>query len=332
LAAEGEKQAERLVCVQSGTEKGGSVEICLNQNSGLLKAFPEGLRGKILEFAVKRENQGYKDTYDILAILKTLISAGGQLYNPESVKATMKNINIKDSSKQTYCKKYELFLHFLGGKWERPVYKGQSAFPFIPTENEIDQLIAALSKQVGTFCQIAKETGARSGEIAAIKWTDIDFERKLIAINAPEKGSDPRIIKISDKCIHMINQLPRSRDKIFRNLKAVATNFHIQRKRLAYKLNNPRLLKIHLHTFRHWHGTNEYHKTRDVFHVKQRLGHKNIQNTMIYINLEQAIFQQANDDFTAKVANNVEEACKLIEVGFEYVCEYGDAKIFKKRG
>ena len=46
---------------------------------------------------------------------------------------------------------------------------------------------------------------------------------------------------------------------------------------------------------------------------------------MKYINLENAIFQTANDEFFVKVATNVEEACKLIEAGFEYVTgEYKD--------
>lgn len=55
---------------------------------------------------------------------------------------------------------------------------------------------------------------------------------------------------------------------------------------------------------------------------------------MIYINLEAAIFQTcANDEFIVKIAHNVEEACKLAEVGFEYVTgEYNDGgKIFRKR-
>ena len=58
-------------------------------------------------------------------------------------------------------------------------------------------------------------------------------------------------------------------------------------------------------------------------------------NTLIYIiNLEKAIFQSPQDDeFTVRAANNVEEACSLIEVGFECVTgEYkDDDKIFRKR-
>jgi integrase len=49
------------------------------------------------------------------------------------------------------------------------------------------------------------------------------------------------------------------------------------RKRIAKKLNNPRLMKIMLHTFRHWKATMEYPKTKDIIHVKEILGHKNIE-------------------------------------------------------
>ena len=64
------------------------------------------------------------------------------------------------------------------------------------------------------------------------------------------------------------------------------------------------------------------------------LDHKSIKSTMKYINLEKAIFGElGNDEFTVRVAQNVKEACDLVEVGFEYVTgDYSDGgKIFRKR-
>ena len=114
----------------------------------------------------------------------------------------------------------------------------------------------------------------------------------------------------------------RSRDVIF--LKG--------RKRIAKRLGNPRLLRIHFHTLRHWKATTEYHKTKDILHVKNMLGHVSLDNTLIYINLEQAVFGESNNqEFHVKVAHNLEEACELVKVGFNYVCEMEDAKLFRKR-
>jgi hypothetical protein len=57
------------------------------------------------------------------------------------------------------------------------------------------------------------------------------------------------------------------------------------------------------------------------------LGHKNIKNTLIYTQL--VTFQ--NDDYTCKIASNIREAAELIEAGYEYVCEMGHQKLFRKR-
>jgi hypothetical protein len=75
----------------------------------------------------------------------------------------------------------------------------------------------------------------------------------------------------------------------------------------------------------------EYLKTRDILHVQQVLGHRDLRNTLIYINLEKALFQNADDEFHGKVAQNLDEACKLLEVGFEYVAEFDGAQVFRKR-
>jgi len=108
---------------------------------------------------------------------------------------------------------------------------------------------------------------------------------------------------------------------------ALRKSFSPQRKRVATKLKNPRLLQITFHTFRHWKATTEYHKTLDILHVMQLLGHGSIQNTLIYTQL----IEFKSDEYTARVAHSEKEACQLIEGGFEYVCDYKGHKIFRKR-
>jgi hypothetical protein len=61
---------------------------------------------------------------------------------------------------------------------------------------------------------------------------------------------------------------------------------------------------------------------------------RNIKNTLVYITIEKGLFgEQTADEYHVKVAKNVEEAMKLVEVGFEYVTgDYNDgSKIFRKR-
>ena len=58
------------------------------------------------------------------------------------------------------------------------------------------------------------------------------------------------------------------------------------------------------------------------------LGHKNIKNTLIYTHL---VKFAEKDEFFSKVAHNVEEACELIDKGFEYIGYINGAEIFRKR-
>ena len=128
-------------------------------------------------------------------------------------------------------------------------------------------------------------------------------------INRPEKNSNPRIIKVSEKCIEMIMRLPRKRENIFGRKDAMTSDFYKQRRKIAAKISNPRLLEVKFHTFRHWKATTEYHRTKDIVYVKDLLRHRNIQNTMIYITIERAVFQSsAQDGFTVKVAQTLDEA------------------------
>lgn len=171
----------------------------------------------------------------------------------------------------------------------------------------------------------------RTSEIMKLQWIDIDTQRKTISIT-PSKHSNPRILPISDKLVGMINQLPRKSEKLCTMSKhSFRTSFEGARKRTAAKLNNQRITKITLHTFRHFKGTMEYHKTKDIIHVKSVLGHKSIESTMVYINIEQALWLSDTDEWTCKTAKTPEEAIKLIETGFEYVTEINCIKLFRKR-
>ncbi|MGD0027804.1 MAG: hypothetical protein ABSC91_02575 [Candidatus Bathyarchaeia archaeon] len=66
--------------------------------------------------------------------------------------------------------------------------------------------------------------------------------------------------------------------------------------------------------------------------VKEFLGHASLDNTLLYIQMEQALFGAGSDDeFIVNATNDKEEMKKLLSVGFEYVCEKDDILYFRKR-
>jgi integrase len=177
----------------------------------------------------------------------------------------------------------EGFSKMVGGTWTPPKYTGIPKLPFVPKETEIDQLIAACTHRIGTFIQLLKETGVRCGEAWQLEWDHFDFETNTVRIT-PEKNSNPRIFHVSHKLIGMLQLLPRNYGKyVFAKQKMPLDNFRDnyddQRKRIAQKVQNPRLTKIMFKTLRTWKGTMEYHRTKDVLYVMQMLGHKTSKTT-----------------------------------------------------
>ncbi|MEM4727166.1 MAG: hypothetical protein QXD04_02795 [Candidatus Bathyarchaeia archaeon] len=128
----------------------------------------------------------------------------------------------------------------------------------------------------------------------------------------------------------MIGRLRRNSSFVFRRglLDHFAHSFRQQRKAVAWKLNNPRINQITFKTLRHFNATMEYRRTRDILHVKHVLGYKRIEYTLLYTHL----VDMGSDEYTSKVARNAEEACKLVEAGFEFVCNTPEnLMVFRKR-
>lgn len=149
-------------------------------------------------------------------------------------------------------------------------------------------------------------------------------------MNSSEKASNARIFKMSKKLASILNALAKKRNSLFNETRrgSASRNFYYQGKRVVQKLQNPRLLRITFHTLRHWKATIEYHKTKDILHGMQMLGHRNIKNTLIYTQL----VGFRNDDYHSGTAKTAEEAKKLVETGVEYVCTTPeDLMLFRKR-
>lgn len=287
------------------------------------------IKGSIVQYSFALLKQGYAKTTikGRTKLLKRLMRIGANLNDPESVKAVIARQEWSVGRKANAVDAYTGYLQLRGMRWEPPTYRKIRKIPFIPTEAEIDQLIAGCNNRMATFLQLLKETGMRCGEACQLKWIDLDLVNNSVRIT-PEKGSDARILRMSSKLIDMINGLPKNSQSVFNAITdSMRKSYQLQRKRIAAKLQNPRLLQVTFHTFRHWKATMEYHKTRDILHVMQLLGHRNIKNTLLYTQL----VDFKDDEYVARVASSEKAVCELVEAGFEYVCDHNGSKIFRKR-
>ena len=281
------------------------------------------------------QREGYRPA-TIRSAVKTLKSLAKRtnLLSADATKDYLTKAEVSENRKVKICEDLARFYKWKGIHFDRPRYKKIETLPFIPLETEVNQLISAVGKKTAVFLQLLKETGIRPGEAWDLKWTDVDLERGAVNVT-PEKHSHARQQKISPRLTAMFNAMHRKWPLVFRNptilkensMHVFRRNYLDQRKDLAMKLQNPRLNSITFKTFRHFYATLLYSKTRDLLLVKERLGHRAIQNTLIYTHL----VNFESDDYVCKVANTIEESQSLVETGFEYVTDFNGSKLFRKR-
>ena len=337
-------------------------QVCVTEAEGMLNLDPatetttvageqkqkNSAEGQILQYLVYLKNQGYQDATieQKNMVLHRLIRLGANLADPESVKKAIASLDKSDSYKLLIAIAYEGFAKKNGITWTRPKYKQNSPLPFVPHENEINDLIAGCGRKTSTLLRLLKETAMRVGEAWLTEWTDFDSQNRTVICQNPEKHSRARAFEISAELTQMLLALPRNSQFIFSCLKQPQDKedrkAHLlrlkrqkgilghQRLRVAQKLKNPRIARINYHALRHWKATQLYHQTKDILYVMKFLGHRAIKNTLIYIDLESISFPHGGDDYHAKAARTETEALKLIEAGFEYVCSMGEAKLFRK--
>jgi integrase len=263
----------------------------------------------------------------------SFLARNTNLNKPEQVKAFIARRNISNGQKKLLTISYDKYCQYYKIQWTKPKYKPQSKAIKIPTKEKVEMLIAGAKKPLSIKLQISKETGFRPIEIYGLKAKDIDLEKCLLYPTTAKDGASKtgkistNLKDILQEYIHKhnINQ----NDKLFNGKpEEYGKNYREMRNRLANKLHDPTIKTIRLYDLRHYYATTLYAKTRDILLVKQQMGHKRIETTMLYTQL---LNLPEDDEYTCKTATNIKEATELLEHGFTYIQEKDGISIYRKR-
>lgn len=169
-------------------------------------------------------------------------------------------------------------------------------------------------------------TGMRKGELAALKWSDVDFENGTISINrtvafnnvgkfhiqTPKTRKSIRTISIDDTTLNTLktwkNELRKELFKQGKNIdKGDGFIFHTQKGNFIIKYIDkflPSFLKkydlppIKPHGFRHTHASLLFESGASIKEVQDRLGHENIKTTMdIYTHVTKSAREKTAEKF-----------------------------------
>jgi len=266
-------------------------------------------------------------------LIKILSRKVSNLWDSDSVRDYIKRSSWGNKRKNNVGYAYRDWCTWKGFNVQMDYFKeDESPLPYIPRETEIDQLISGCNANLACFLQVMKETAFRPGEVLRLTVSNVDIEKRVITLNKPEKRSSNRQARISLKLTSMIIPILREKKPLERlwtlNYDSICQTFLYSRRHIALKVANPSLERITFKTFRHWKATMEYHRTKDILYVKELLGHKSLKNTLVYTHL--VSFEEENA-FIVKVASTIEEFTTLLESGFEFVSDYQNLKVCRKR-
>lgn len=137
----------------------------------------------------------------------------------------------------------------------------------------------------GLMLMLILECGLRASELLNLKVKDFSYELQQIYIDSL-KGSNARELPLKPARARELRRFLLWKNKVD-NLSQISPND------LIFGISYPRLYQLWvwyrpnkektLHCLRHTFAVHLYDKTKDVKVVQLALGHRNIQNTMVYL-------------------------------------------------
>lgn len=146
-----------------------------------------------------------------------------------------------------------------------------------------------LRKRNLAMLAVLRLAGLRKSEFLGLRVWDLDFENnylKVRAVNAKDRGD--RVIPMSSKLVQRLQSYLEVRKQKKSDLLSLWLSDHGQAfskhgwDHFVDQLSERLGFKVKTHKFRHTFATKYYQATHDVIGLKQLLGHKDLNTTMIY--------------------------------------------------
>jgi integrase len=160
---------------------------------------------------------------------------------------------------------------------------------------------AEKSGKIGPFAaaglRLALFTGARSGEVTAFQWSQIDWERRLIRL-PDSKTNEPKTVHLSDAAIEVLKGIPRIGPYVVAGGRRNQPYAHLTRA-WGVARKHAGLDAVRLHDLRHSYASLALGRGVPLAVIGKLLGHKNPATTQRYAHLARDAVQAVNDEIGA---------------------------------
>jgi integrase len=145
--------------------------------------------------------------------------------------------------------------------------------------------------------RLALFTGARSGEVTAIQWSHVDWERRLIRL-PDSKTNEPRTIHLSEAALEVLKTVPRIGRFVVAGAKPNEPYKNLGRAWIDIRANAG-LADVRLHDLRHSYASLAAGRGVSLQMIGKLLGHKVPATTARYSHLARDAVAAVNDELGA---------------------------------
>ncbi len=191
-------------------------------------------------------------------------------------------------------------------------------FHYLRSDKEIHRFLSAAKmhcERTYVLYATAVYTGMRAGEIAGLRWSDVNFEKRLISVqrsyHGPTKNGEIRYVPILNIILPLLRawRLKCPGDIVFPNdsgrmygesSQVFQEIFHKTLDRAGFprvERNGKKRRYIVFHDLRHSFASHWVMRGGDIFKLQKILGHKSVQMTMRYAHLAPDAYSSDYDRF-----------------------------------
>jgi integrase len=174
----------------------------------------------------------------------------------------------------------------------------------------------AIGVHAAAGLRLALFTGARSGEITAAKWSQVDWDRRFIRLPDSKTG-DPRTIHLSDAALEVLRGIPRREPYVIAGTRPGEPYKNLTRAWIIARAKAG-LNDVRLHDLRHSYASLAAGRGVPLAMIGKLLGHKTPATTQRYAHLARdavaAVNDELGDAMLAAIDRKAPENAKVIKM------------------
>ena len=179
--------------------------------------------------------------------------------------------------------------------------KFQKQPPAYLTTEQLERLLTACEHPhwLHAFVALAAYTGMRKSELLRLQWQDVDLGKRVLTVR-DTKNNEFRVIPLNQRVCEVLKRHPRhlQSDLVLARPDGAAA-YQDLRKSFERALARAGLPRIRIHDLRHSFASNLVSGGISLAVVRELMGHKDIQTTMIYAHLAPNLTRAAVDSLVA---------------------------------